>query len=134
MGIDAERDARWAYWPEREDLSAELMKLLVAAQEGGSTVAECLSTAARIRAEDDDSWYREWKRAADANDERGNTALGSGNPVTAKSNWLRAINYYQASIAPFDSLDRRQQVALANSRECARKYLQQQSPAGEIVT
>jgi dienelactone hydrolase len=134
MGTEFERDAKWAYWPKREDLSAELMKLLVAAQEGGSTVAECLSTAGRIRTADDDSWYREWKKAGDANDERGNTALGCGNSVTAKSNWLRAINYYQASVALCGSLDRRQQVALASARECARKYLQHQSPAGEIVT
>jgi len=110
------------------------MKLLVAAQEGGSTVSECLSTAARIRVADDDSWYREWKRAGDTNNERGNAALGDGNPVTAKSNWLRAINYYQASVALFSSLDRRHQVPLASARECARKYLQHRSPAGEIVT
>ena len=134
MGTAFKRNARWAYWPEREDLSAEFMKLLVAAQEGGSTVAECLSTAGRITIADDDSWYREWKKAGDANDERGNAALGRGSPVTAKSNWLRAINYYQASVVQCDSFDRRQQAALASARECARKYLQHQNPAGEVVT
>ena len=31
----------WVHWPEREDLSLEFMRLLAAAQDGGSTVSEC---------------------------------------------------------------------------------------------
>jgi len=33
-------DKGWPAWPEREDLSAEFIKLLAAAQEGGSSVSE----------------------------------------------------------------------------------------------
>jgi hypothetical protein len=125
--------ASWAYWPEREDLSAELSKLLAAAQDGGSTVAECLLAAGRIRIGDDNSWYREWRRVADSNKERGDAALGSGNYVTARSNWLRAINYYQASVFPLSGGDDAW-AALPNMRECAAKYLRCRKPAGEIVT
>ena len=38
----------WIWWPEREDLSLEFMRLLAAAQDGGSTVSECWLTASRI--------------------------------------------------------------------------------------
>ena len=55
------------FWPEREDLSIEFMRLLTAAQEGGSTLAECWAAAGRIDFADDNSWYREWKKIADTN-------------------------------------------------------------------
>jgi len=123
----------WAYWPEREDLSVEFMRLLGEAQEGGSTVAECCVTASRIDCSDDSSWHREWKRIADASCERGNDALGRGNLLTAKSNWLRAINYYQSAALPFDFSDENYRVAITRMQECARSYLRHRKPAGEVV-
>ena len=123
----------WVFWPEREDLSIEFMRLLAAAQEGGSTLAECWVTAKRIDFSDDDSWCREWTQLADANDERGNAALHNGNRVTARSNWLRAMNYYQAAAFPYDSTERKHQSAVESMRECARKYLRHGKPAGEVV-
>jgi hypothetical protein len=124
----------WAQWPEREDLSIEFMRLLGAAQEGGSTVAECCVTAGRIDFSNDESWYGEWKRLADANYERGNAALGKGNVLTAKSNWLRAINYYQSAALPFDLADERHQAAIKSMRRCARDYVGHGKPPGEVVS
>src|ERR1700743_2305864 len=86
-----------AWWPEREDLSIEFTRLLGAAQEGGSTIAECYVTASRIAAADDCSWYDEWMNIADASCERGRAALAQGHVLSAKSNWLRAIGYYQSA-------------------------------------
>jgi dienelactone hydrolase len=123
----------WAYWPEREDLSVELMRLLGAAQEGGSTVAECRLTASRINSSDDSSWHREWKKMADTTRERGNAALGQGNVLTAKSNWLRAIGYYQSAAFPLDLTDDKYRAAIASMQECARNYLRHHKPAGEVV-
>jgi hypothetical protein len=132
MNIEA-APASWTYWPQHEGLSLELSKLLAAAQDGGSTVAECLLAAGRIRIGDDNSWYREWKAIADSNRVRGDDAFGSGNYVTAQSNWLRAISYYQASVFPFSGGDDAW-AALPDIRECAAKYLRCRKPAGEIVT
>ena len=123
----------WIHWPDSEDLSAEFMRLLGAAQEGGSTVSECFLTASRIDPKDHESWYREWNKTADANHERGNTALSCGNFLTAQSNWLRAMNYYSAAVFDFDFADKRLQAGLANMRTCARRYLEHRTPAGEIV-
>jgi dienelactone hydrolase len=121
------------FWPEREDLSIEFMRLLAAAQEGGSTLAECWAAAGRIDFADDNSWYREWKKIADTNRERGDAALGNGNRLTARSNWLRAMNYYQAAAFPYDRTDRHHQVAAASMRECAGKFLRHSKPGGEVV-
>jgi dienelactone hydrolase len=119
--------------PEREDLAIEFMRLLGAAQEGGSTVAECRVTAGRIDFSDDHSWYREWKRVADANYERGNVARDQGRALTAKSNWLRAIGYYQSAAFPFDRDQENYRVAIESMRKCTREYLQHCIPCGEIA-
>jgi len=123
----------WARWPEREDLSTEFTRLIGAAQEGGSAVAECLVTASRIDFSDDDSWYREWKKIADANRIRGNAALHNGHILTARSNWLRAVNYYQAAAFPFDRADGDHQAAIENMRRCAVNCLRHGNPPGEVV-
>ena len=123
----------WGLWPEREDLSIEFLRLLGAAQAGGATIAECRVTAGRIDPSDDHSWYREWKRIADANRERGNVALRDGHVLTAKSNWLRAINYYQSAAFPFDRDDSHYQVATSSMRQCARDYLEHCNPRGEVL-
>jgi dienelactone hydrolase len=133
-GIDAQFHSKeWNYWPGHEDLSRELTRLLGAAQEGGSTISECLLTASRISPQDEDSWYREWRKTADASNERGNAAFNRGHALTAQSNWLRASNYYQAAAYPLDAADKRQQAVLARMRICSRRYLKQMTPAGEVV-
>ncbi len=122
-----------AFWPDREDLSVEFTRLLGAAQEGGSTVAECLLTASRIDFSDDESWHAEWMRIAEASDKRGHAALRGGNVLTANSNWLRAIGYYQAAAFPFERTDERHHAAVESMRSCAANYVRHRDPAGEVV-
>lgn len=124
----------WIGSPEREDLSLEFMRLLTAAQDGGSTVSECWLTASRVDFSDDYSWYREWTRTAETSNARAIAAAAKGNCVTARSNWLRAINYYQAAAYPFDLAPDSQQAALTAMRQCAANYLQHREPRGEIVS
>src|ERR1700759_2418055 len=104
---------RRAMWPEREDLSIEFTRLLGAAQEAGATVAECAMAASRIDGSDDRSWYREWMRLADISCERGNAARDRGHLQTARSNWLRAVNYYLSAAFPFERDDENHQAAVA---------------------
>lgn len=133
MGLDVDLQGL-AYWPGRDDLSTEFTRLLGAAQEGGASVAECFATASRIDFFDDHSWYREWKKTADANYKRGNEALSKGHVLTARSNWLRAISYYQAAASPLDLADRNHQAAVESTRECAGHYLRHRTPRGEVVS
>jgi hypothetical protein len=60
----------WSHWPDHEEFSTEFMRLLGAAQEGGSIISECFLTASRIDPSDEDTWFQEWKRIADASNER----------------------------------------------------------------
>ena len=109
------------------------MRLLGAAQEGGSTVSECFLTVSQIQPENDENWHREWKRIAETNDQRGNAAFNHGHVLTAQSNWLRAINYYQTAAFLLDTADKRRQAMLASMRSCARRYLEHRTPPGEVV-
>jgi pimeloyl-ACP methyl ester carboxylesterase len=123
----------WSYWPEREDLSAELARLLVSAQDGGASLAECLAVAGRIDFSNDTSWHSAWKGIADANRERGDGAWRKGHVVTARSNWLRAINYYLAAAFPFERSEPLHNSAIADARRCAADFIHRGNPAGEVV-
>jgi dienelactone hydrolase len=121
-------------WLDSDEFSAEFLKLLAAAQEGGSTVSECFLVANRIDPNDrTNSWYREWLGIADHNVERANEAFARGHILTAQSNWLRAINYYQASTFVLEFDDAKRHDALEAMRACAGRYVAQLKPAGEVV-
>ena len=124
----------WVQWPDSEEFSIEFMRLLGAAQEGGSMISECFLAASRIDPNDGgDSWYREWIGMADLSNERANAAFKRGHVLTAQSNWLRAINYYQASAFGLEAADTKQERALQTMRGCARSYIEHMTPAGEVV-
>jgi hypothetical protein len=121
-------------WLEREDLLLEFTRLVGAAQEGGSTIAECVNTANTIDFADDDSWSREWTKIADVNSARADAALADGKIPTARSNWLRAMNYYQAAAFPCDPADQAYGSAITSMRRCAANYVRHATPPrGEIV-
>ncbi len=133
MNVEVSPDG-WVCWPDREDLSVEFMRLLAGAQEGGSTVSECWLAASRVDPSDDESWYREWNAIAEANSARAAAALSKGHVATARHNWLRAMNYYQAAACPIDLSEELRHAAVAAMRTCAVNYLHHRQPAGEVVS
>ncbi len=90
-------DKGWPAWPDREDLSAEFVKLLAAAQEGGSTVSECWLTLSKINLASESSWSEQWIKTAELNEARAEHSLLNNNLVTARRNWLRATSYFHAA-------------------------------------
>src|SRR5258708_19276740 len=69
----------------------------------------------------------------DTNTARGDAALAKGILPPARSNWLRALNYYQAAAFLFERADHNHLAAIESMRECAGKYLRHRKPAGEVV-
>jgi dienelactone hydrolase len=123
----------WVQWPENDDFSMQLMRVMSAAQEGGSTISECLSAASRIDPRDDESWFREWKKIADDNRKRGNLAFHNGHGTTAQSNWLRATNYYRTALRALAPDDLRKAGVVEQMHRCARNYVDNLTTAGEAV-
>ena len=58
----------------------------------------------------------------------------AGNIVTARSNWLRAIGYYQTAASLLDAADQAHQVAIESMRGCAASFLNHRDPPGEVVS
>jgi pimeloyl-ACP methyl ester carboxylesterase len=123
----------WMHWPANEDYSLQFLRLLGAAQDGGSTVSECLLAASEIDPACEESWYAQWRKAADLNKSRGDIAQARGHVPTALSNWLRAANYYRTAQAFMGIDDPRQGAAIAQMMGCSQLYLQNSTPAGELV-
>jgi dienelactone hydrolase len=121
-------------WLGSEEFATEFFKMLGVASDGGSTVSECFLVASRIDPHDRaNSWHREWTAIADRNAARANTACERGHMPTARSNWLRAINYYRASTFVLEPDDARQREAIEAMRSCARRFVAHATPAGEVV-
>jgi pimeloyl-ACP methyl ester carboxylesterase len=123
----------WMHWPDNEDYSLQFMRVLGAAQEGSSTISECFLTASRIVPGDDESWYREWNAIADANKARGDLARAADNLSSARSNWLRASNYYRTSEIFLKLDDRRRTAVLEKMRACSDLVVMHQPLGGERV-
>jgi dienelactone hydrolase len=120
-------------WPDNEDYSLQFMRVLGAAQEGGSTVSECFLTASRIVPGDDESWYRAWTAVADSNKARGDAALEAGHLHSALGNWLRASNYYRAAEVFLKLDDGRRADALERMRASSYLVVSHQPSGGELV-
>jgi hypothetical protein len=123
----------WVQWPENDDFSEQLMRVMSSAQEGGSTVSECLGAATRIDPRDDESWYREWKKTADDNRKRGNLAFRDGHARTAQGHWLRATNYYRTALRFLAPGDSRKAAAVEQMQRCGRNYVGNLTQPGEAV-
>jgi dienelactone hydrolase len=120
-------------WPEREDLSFEFLKVLVSAQDGGSTISECWLTASRIDIHDDNSWFDEWMKVADSSSARAVAASKEGSAATARASWLRAMNYYLTAAVPLDG-SVKAEIAITLMHRAAENYLRLVAPAAETVT
>jgi dienelactone hydrolase len=127
-------DKGWPSWPDREDLSAEFIRLLAAAQEGGTTVSECWLTLSRIDLASESSWPEEWIKTAELNEARAELSFSNGNLITARRNWLRAITYFHAAARPPGSSNNLSKCAVDGMRRCARNFLKSRVPAGQVLT
>ncbi|MGY3443514.1 dienelactone hydrolase [Bradyrhizobium sp. USDA 4473] len=127
-------DKGWPAWPDREDLSVEFIKLLAAAQEGGSTVSECWLTLSKIDLASESSWSAEWIKTAELNEARAELSSLSGNMITARRNWLRATTYFHAAARPPGYSNDLLKRAVDGMRRCALKFLENRVPAGRLLS
>ena len=68
----------------------------------GADIGECLSTVARIKDGDAESWFGEWTATAER---IAAAAEGAGHGVSAAEAWLRAATYYDTATFFVDSTD-----------------------------
>jgi hypothetical protein len=91
-------------WPDSDEFSIEFLRLLGAAQEGGSMVSECfLAAAGSTRTIAPIPGIGNGSGSPISAMSAATAAFERGHVLTAQSNWLRAINYYQASTFALDA-------------------------------
>ena len=71
----------------------------------GADIGECLSTVARIKNGDAESWFREWTATADRIAAAAERAEQAGHRVSAAEAWLRAATYYDTATFFVDLTD-----------------------------
>ena len=114
-------------------MSYQFRRALGETQEGGGAVSECFLAASRMVPGDKESWYREWKRIADQNLQRGNQERAKGHVQTAMNCWLRAGEYYRQAEFWLLPEDPRRLVAFTDMETCSHKFLGELNPKGEVL-
>ncbi len=87
---------------------------------GGADIAECLSTACRIKEGDNESWYREWSATGRRLEKAANVFLQEDYRESAREAYLRASNYYRTAMffLVSDPRDPRNAETWRKSRDC----------------
>jgi pimeloyl-ACP methyl ester carboxylesterase len=80
-----------------QTFSFELLRSLSYAPYGGADIGDCLLTAYRIEDGNFESWYKEWNITAERVHSLADSALASGQRVSAREAYLRASNYYRTA-------------------------------------
>jgi alpha-beta hydrolase superfamily lysophospholipase len=75
----------------------ELQRTIGYTLAGGADINECLFTAGRIQAGNDESWYTAWRATGDRIYAIGEKCLAGGHRVSAREAFLRASNYFRTA-------------------------------------
>jgi dienelactone hydrolase len=125
--------AGWTHWPDHQDFSFQFARALGGVQEDAGTVSEIMQVGSRIPCGDTAAWHAEWTRVADVNRGRAVAAAAAGNLHTAKSNWMRAANYYRSAEFFLSPDDPQRLTTFDKVEACTREYLARMEPAGEVI-
>jgi len=79
------------------EFDTQLLRAISYTHSGGAEIGECLTTAARIKDGDFDSWYEEWMHTGDRIYKEGETSAAGRHFISARDCYLRASNYYRAA-------------------------------------
>jgi hypothetical protein len=90
---------------KHDDFEFMMELALGATYHRGADIGECLSTAARIKDGDAESWYSEWKATGDRIAEAARASELAGRRVSAREAWLRAASYYDTATFFLDATD-----------------------------
>lgn len=79
------------------EFDAQLLRALSYTYYHGADIGECLSTAAKIKFKDFNSWYEQWYNLAERLNKQAQESLANDCLTSAKQGFLRASNYYRTA-------------------------------------
>lgn len=105
-------------------LNEQLLFYLGSTWQGMADIGECLDTASRMDAADEDSWPREWRKTAKRIRRIAKSSEAKGHLISAGEAYLRAANYYMAALHRYPDPHARDVAKMAcQSTRCFRKAL-----------
>lgn len=93
------------YFMQHEQMDFETQLILGSCYYGSADAGEVLSTVERIGEGDFEAWYREWCATAERLERTAEECAAAGNRVSARRSYLRASNYYAASLSMIDGTE-----------------------------
>ncbi|MGB2851529.1 MAG: hypothetical protein WBC01_07670 [Solirubrobacterales bacterium] len=90
---------------KHEDFEFMMELTLGATYYRGADIGECLSTAARIKDGDAESWFEQWKATGDRIAGIAREAEAASHMISARDAWLRSATYYDTATFFLDSTD-----------------------------
>jgi len=100
---------------------------------GGAEVNECFLALEKTKANNDQSWIREWAIQAEKVSRLAEKAMQAEQAVTARQAYMRACTYYQVAMFSLSPADKRLFEYLAKSRELFHKAAKLFSPQIEVL-
>ena len=112
------------YFPGNEGWSYHFAARIVnVAQLGGADFHEAHRVCERIEPGNGESWYREWRAAAERVELSAISARNTGRPVTSRDAYLRAHNYFRTAQFFLRGADPRKMDAYLDCVRCFRAAL-----------
>lgn len=109
---------------ENDEMDFQLMRQLGSSTFGGSSVGECLSTAARIKDGDPVSWVDEFAKLAERQMKDAHKRSSRGHTMSARDQFLRASNSFRAAEYYMSPLDPRHRELGLKARDCFLKAME----------
>ncbi len=122
------------YFPENRGWSHQLLRIIGEAQNGGGDFGEINRAASRMRPNDAESWYSEWKAMAEHVEKLGASAEAEGHGVSARQAYFRASNYYRMADFYLDRKDPREAETYQKHVSLFKKAADLSSPRIESVS
>jgi hypothetical protein len=91
-------------FPDDQQFWYETLRALGHTAYGGADIGEVVTTAARISADDYDSWHEQWAATAQRTEAEARGQLAAGHQVSGRDGLLRAATYFRS--AEFFTRDR----------------------------
>lgn len=79
------------------DYEAQFLRAMGYTYYGGADIGECLTTAARIKEAEPDSWYQEWFKIGQRIYKEAEESAHNSCKISSRSAYFRASNYFRAS-------------------------------------
>ena len=81
-----------------QEFDQQLIRAISYTYYNGADIGECISTASRIKDGDFDNWHQEWFETGERVSLSAETSHQLGHDISAHEAYLRASNYYRASL------------------------------------